>query len=94
MKDLLYQIGLQLLQNMFDAIKKYQIFGTGVLFFAIIAAMPKLIPKTLQDWWTWMQTALQAVLPIRQHDNLSQIAPQAPIVKSPSKEESDIPKLD
>lgn len=96
MKDLLYQIGLQLLQNLLNAIKKYEVFGSGVLLFAIIATMPKLIPKTLQDWWTWVQSALQTVLPVQQHQQPQIEVPlkAVPAEEAPKKDISVVPKLD
>lgn len=37
--------------------------GSGALFIALVSTMPKLIPKTLQDWWTWVRDSLQTAIP-------------------------------
>lgn len=96
MKDLLYQIALQLLQNLLDAVKKYEVLGSGVLLVAIVTNMPKLIPKSFQDWWTWLQTSLQSALPVPQH-RMPQIEVPLKAVSAEDTSKKDIsvvPKLD
>ena len=97
MKELFYQIGLQLLQNLLDAVKKYEVFGSGVLLFALFASMPALIPKTAQDIWTWLRATLQAIMPIQQHQPLPQTqvkTPEIPKMDISNTKTPDLPKLD
>ena len=102
MRDLIYQIFIQLLQNIFDAVKKYEVFGSGVLLFALFASMPALIPKSAQDMWTWIRSTLQAIMPIQQHIPLPQTqvhqekTPETSKtdVSSQSNTIPDLPKLD
>lgn len=41
-------------------------YGTAAVGLALAVAknIPELIPKSAQDWWTWMRSSVQTALPI------------------------------
>ena len=41
---------------------EYMIFFSA-LAVAVVCTMPALIPKSTQDWWTWMRDAFQTAVP-------------------------------
>lgn len=41
----------------------------GALAIASVVTMPKMIPTSIQDLWTWLRDALQTAVPAARHQN-------------------------
>ena len=39
----------------------------GVLGVAVVSCIPERVPKSLQEWWTWMRESLQTAIPAARH---------------------------
>lgn len=61
------------------------LIGASALIVATIVTMPILIPKSLQDWWTWMRNALQTAVPAARH-NQPPADPPSPTIVDPREE--------
>lgn len=60
---------LALQEHLLRNFPEYLIF-LSALSIAAVVTMPELIPKSLQDWWTWFRNALQTAVPAaRNHQN-------------------------
>lgn len=53
--------------------------SASALFVAGVCTMPSALPRTLQEWWTWIREALQTAIPAARH-------PQNPQNQNPNKE--------
>lgn len=37
--------------------------GSGALFIAAVHTWPAVVPKSLQDWWSWIRDTFQTAIP-------------------------------
>lgn len=51
--------------------------GIGALVLSTAKNWPEFIPKSAQDWWTWMRNSVQTALPISRNSS-NPIPPAAP----------------
>lgn len=49
-------------QHMLKNLPEYITLFTAISI-ATIVTMPEIIPKSFQDWWTWLRNALQTAIP-------------------------------
>ena len=52
--------------------------GGGVVILAFVARWPATIPKTAQEWWTWIRATFQTALPIPHNLSENPSKPEEP----------------
>ena len=45
-----------------------------VIVLAVASTMPASVPRSIQEWWTWMRSAIRAAVPVRHVED-----PQQPV---------------
>lgn len=69
---------------------EYMIF-ISALAIATVVTMPPIIPKSLQDWWTWMRNSLQTAVPAARNAHVNVSTPQANVAVNGSSVTTETP---